>query len=167
MMKLDRRETRYRGRWATLTAVALVLAVGFGAAPTATAVDGEGELEFTDVAEQTREFIGYARSIELTPEQEEVKRAALEELPAPCCSEYSAYTCCCECNMAMSIWGLSNLLIAERGHDAAAVRGKVEEWIDFINPAGFTGDVCSTGGCFRPFDDNGCGGMDQGRIITG
>ena len=38
--------------------------------------------------------------IELTPEQELIKKKALSKIPAPCCSDNSAYTCCCPCNMA-------------------------------------------------------------------
>lgn len=119
---------------------------------------------FTDVRRQTQEFIGFQKSISLTAEQEEIKREALEAIPAPCCSDNTAYTCCCPCNMALAIWGLSHLLIAEHGFGAAEVRAKVEEWIELINPQGFSGNVCYTGGCGRPFAHNGCGGMMPGRV---
>jgi hypothetical protein len=65
-------------------------------------------IDFIDVKEQTKEFIAYSDSIQLTPEQELVKQEALSRIPAPCCSDNSAYTCCCPCNMAKSWWGLSN-----------------------------------------------------------
>ncbi len=123
-----------------------------------------GELQFTDVKAQSSQFIQYYRSIQLTPAQEAVKKEALEALPAPCCSDNTAYTCCCPCNMSLSIWGLSNHLIAERGWDAEQVRAKVVSWIETINPDGFSGNVCYTGGCNRPFAKNGCGGMRPGHV---
>ena len=134
-------------------------------------VAGEGEssdgsaIEFTDVRRQTREFIGYNKSINLTPEQEAVKREALEGLPAPCCKDKTAYTCCCSCNMAQSWWGLSKYLIAEHGYGADEVREAVKDWFEFINPNGFTGDACYTRGCGRPFHRNGCGGMSEERVV--
>jgi len=70
---------------------------------------GADEIQFSDLQRQTREFMGWHETIKLTPRQEAVKKAALEALPAPCCSEYSAYTCCCECNISRTIWGLSVL----------------------------------------------------------
>lgn len=119
---------------------------------------------FTDVRRQTLELIELQKTIQLTPEQEEIKRQALEPLPAPCCKDNTAYTCCCPCNMSLSVWGLSHLLIARHGYDAEQVRAKVEEWIELINPDGFSGDVCYTGGCGRPFEHNGCGGMNPGHV---
>lgn len=115
--------------------------------------------QFTDVKAQTEEFIGYHRSITLTPAQEAVKREALTRLPAPCCNENTAYTCCCPCNLAKSIWGLSNHLIAKKGADANQVEKAVKEWVAFINPKGYAGNTCGTGGCGKPFKDSGCGGM--------
>lgn len=123
-----------------------------------------GEVEFTDVRRQTAEFHRYYEEITLTPEQQRIFDEALADLQAPCCSDRSALTCCCECNMARSWWGLSKHLIAERGYDAARVRSAVEAWFEFINPDGFSGDACYTGGCFRPFRQNGCGGMDESQI---
>lgn len=119
---------------------------------------------FTDVRRQTEEFIELQRTIQLTAEQEEVKREALEALPAPCCSNNTAYTCCCPCNMSLSVWGLSHLLIAKHGYDAEQVRAKVKAWIELINPDGYSGDVCYTGGCGRPFEHNGCGGMNRSHV---
>jgi hypothetical protein len=122
-------------------------------------------IEFTDAKKQTEEFIGYYKSIELTPEQEAIKKEALTAIPAPCCSNNTAYTCCCPCNMAKSYWGLAAYLITEQGADAAAVQGAVNEWIAFINPEGFSGDVCySAGGCMRAFKQNGCGGMRETQV---
>lgn len=144
---------------ASLAAMAIV-AVSLSA-------ETDDPVPFDDVKRLTQEFIGYQKSIKLTPQQEAIKREALEALPAPCCSDNTAYTCCCPCNMSLSVWGLSHLLISEHGYGAEQVRTKVEEWIDFINPDGFSGDVCYTGGCGRPFHENGCGGMARGRVVWG
>lgn len=122
-------------------------------------------LEFTDVREQTREFMKYEETIVLTPEQEAVYKEALSAIPAPCCSDNSALTCCCPCNMAKSWWGLSKHLIANEGYDVPQVQAAVQEWFEFINPDGFSGDVCATGGCFRSFADNGCGGMNHEEVV--
>lgn len=144
---------------------ALAVAVVSISAVLAFAATG-GEIAFTDVRAQTRQFIDYYNASTLTPEQEAIKREALSALPAPCCSDNSAYTCCCPCNMAKSAWGLAAYLIVEERADADAVRDKVSEWFEFINPDGFSGDVCYTsGGCMKAFRDNGCGGMSD-RSVT-
>lgn len=124
------------------------------------------ELSFDDVQAKTAEFHRYEKNIVLTPEQEAIKKEALSAIPAPCCSDNSIYTCCCPCNMARSVWGLSHYLIAEKGYGVAEVRAKAEEWIRTIGPDGFSGNVCYTaGGCNRPFAKNGCGGMSEARVI--
>lgn len=128
-------------------------------------VEGVVDLDLSDVRRRTREFMAHNREIELTAAQEQVKREALSALPAPCCSQYSAYTCCCECNLARTIWGLSNHLIADLEYDAGQVRDAVSTWVDAVNPAGFTGNACFvSGGCGRPFAGNGCGGMADGSV---
>jgi hypothetical protein len=127
---------------------------------------GDG-LEFDDLPKQTQEFIRYNRTISLIPEQEAVRKEALTPLPAPCCSDETAYTCCCPCNMALAIWGLSKYLITEHDYDAEQVRDKVSEWIRVINPGGYTGDACYSRGCGRPFRHNGCGGMREGQVPWG
>ncbi len=120
---------------------------------------------FHDVESQTAQFMAWDASIELTASQEEVKKAALEAIPAPCCGDNSAYTCCCPCNLSRSIWGLSKRLITERNAGAVEVREAVQEWIAFVNPDGFSGDVCyKPGGCPRPFAKNGCGGMNPNQV---
>jgi hypothetical protein len=151
-------------RLVRLTLFALPLAFLAGAAASlATASD---DVVFSDVVKQTHQFMGYERSIQLTPAQEAVKKAALGAIPAPCCSDNSAYTCCCPCNMSRAVWGLANHLIADRGMDAEGVKKKAQEWFQFINPDGFSGDVCYTaGGCNRPFAKNGCGGMSPNKVV--
>lgn len=136
-------------------------ATSLAAAPPA---GGTGE-PFTGDREETERLIAYNRSIELTPEQHEVYREALDGLRAPCCDRYSAATCCCECNMARATWGLAKHLVAEKELGANEVRTAVADWFETINPDGFTGDACFTGGCGRPFAKNGCGGMSESRLV--
>jgi len=118
----------------------------------------------SELRAEAARYMAYNRSIKLTPQQATVKRKALEEIPAPCCSKYSMETCCCECNLARTVWGLSNHLIAERSLSADEVRAEVKAWISRINPEGFTGNACFSGGCNRSFDDNGCGGMNEREL---
>lgn len=103
--------------------------------------------------------MAWEAEIELTEEQEKVMKDALEPMPAPCCSDNSAYTCCCPCNLAKAWWGLSKHLIAEQSASVEEVRETVGEWFELVNPDGFSGDICPTGGCNRAMSNNGCGGM--------
>jgi hypothetical protein len=144
---------------ATLTAAFALATLGAGAALLGSAA--ASPIEFTDVEKQARQFMEYYKSIELTPEQEEIKKEALSRIPAPCCGDNTAYTCCCPCNMAKSWWGLSHHLIANEGANADEVQAAVEAWIEFIGPDGFSGNACYTGGCKRAFKHNGCGGMSE------
>lgn len=134
---------------------------------TASALEGpswQGAVTFTDVHGQAAEFIAYDRSIALTPEQKQVMDEALTSIPAPCCSNFSIATCCCPCNLAKAVWGLSKFLIAKQQFSATQVKPAVTEWLQFTNPGGYTGNACFTKGCDRPFARNGCGGMDDRHI---
>jgi len=122
------------------------------------------DMHFTDVATQSREFMAFNRRIELTSEQEAIKRDALTRLRAACCSDYSAYTCCCECNLSRTVWGLAKHLIADQNLDAPQVAAAVTQWLDFVNPAGFGGNACFEGGCGRTFAHDGCGGMQEAHL---
>ena len=124
-----------------------------------------GKLQFTDSEKQAREFLGYYSSIRLTSEQEAIKREALESMPAACCKDSSAYTCCCSCNLSKTIWGLSNYVISRHNASATEVREVVTAWKDYTNPGGYSGSVCYTGGCKRPFSQNGCGGMTESHLV--
>lgn len=148
----------------TITALSILAVALAGTLALAATEEKKGEIMFTDVPAQTKQFIAWDLEIQLTPEQEAVKKEALEALPAPCCSDNTAYTCCCPCNMSRSIWGLSKYLITEQGYDAMSVRLKVQEWIEAIGPDGFSGKVCYTGGCGRPMNKNGCGGMNHNHV---
>src|SRR5688572_6551663 len=141
---------------AALTAITIVLAPA-QAAP-------KEDFEFTDVRKHTAAFHEYERTIQLTPEQKAIYREALEGLPAPCCSDNTALTCCCPCNSARAWWGLSKHLVANLGYDAETTRAKVAEWFRFINPSGWSGNTCSTAGCGKPFHESGCGGMKAEQI---
>lgn len=135
-------------------------ALGCASADTMTS----GEIVFRDVEDQARTFMEWERRIRLNREQEQIKKDALSAIPAPCCSDNSAYTCCCPCNMSRTIWGLANHMIARQGASAREVRAKTEEWIAYINPNGYDGKACYTGRCPRPFREDGCGGMNASQL---
>ncbi len=76
-------------------------------------------------------------------------------------------TCCCPCNLAKSVWGLTNAMIVREGAGEAQVQSAVRGWLKFVNAQGFTGDVCDTaGGCAREFSHDGCGGMDERNLLA-
>jgi hypothetical protein len=123
-----------------------------------------GKIVFRDAKAQSQELVGYYHTIALTPEQEAIKKAALEPMPAACCRDSSAYTCCCPCNLSKTIWGLSNLAISKYGANAAEVKQVVEAWMGYVNPNGFTGDSCYHGGCNGAAHGGGCGGMEESKL---
>jgi hypothetical protein len=123
-------------------------------------------MRFHDVSAQTMQFIGYSKSIVLTAEQQDLKDRVLAKIPAPCCKESPLSTCCCPCNLVKSVWGLSNYLIVEKNVSATELDKTVKQWIRFTNAKGYSGDVCDTGGCDRPFSANGCGGMDESQVVA-
>jgi hypothetical protein len=121
-------------------------------------------MTFTDLRGQTAEFIEYYNTIKLTPEQEKVKTAALTSIPAPCCSSFSAATCCCACNFSKSLWGLTSYLIAKEGRSVDEVKSAALSWIAFTHPNGSSGKACSSGRCNRSFAEDGCGGMQDSDL---
>ena len=124
-------------------------------------------IRFFDAASQSAEFVGYSRSITLTPEQKQVRDKALSAMPAACCDKFSQATCCCPCNLAKTVWGLSNYLVARHNASAAQVETAVKGWLKFVNPRGFTGNICdSPGGCGNSFSSDGCGGMDERNLLN-
>jgi hypothetical protein len=144
---------------------AVVAAALFVMAITAAASERPVSSTFTgrSLRAQTEQYIDYYSSIRLTSAQERIKAKALQSIAAPCCKKYTMATCCCPCNLAKSVWGMSNYLISKKGYDAAAVKRAALDWLAAINPKGFTGNACFTGGCLRPFAQNGCAGMDSTR----
>lgn len=148
-------------RRGTLPALA---AVGL-AAGLALAGEPAEEFAFTGSREEVERLMGHYEAIELSPEEESVRTAALAPLPAPCCSEFSAATCCCECNLSRATWGLAKHLIATLGYGPEAVREAVQRFHAAVNPSGFPGDTCSTGGCSRPMAASGCGGMSAASLV--
>lgn len=120
---------------------------------------------FHDLESQTKTFISYFHDISLTPEEEQIRNEALTPIPAPCCDSFSAATCCCVCNLARSIWGLSNYLIHEEKYSARETGAAVIGWLKFTNPDGYSGGACFNGGCGRPFSRDGCGGMKDGTLV--
>jgi hypothetical protein len=124
-------------------------------------------IKFFDAPSQTAEFIGYSRSIKLTPAQQAIRDKALAAMPAACCDKFSQATCCCPCNLAKSVWGLSNYLIVRQQATAPELQASVRGWLEFVNPKGFSGDICDTaGGCGRMFSGDGCGGMDERNLTA-
>jgi hypothetical protein len=126
---------------------------------------GKEDFRFTDVRQQTAAFHQYEKTIKLTPAQQAIYREALEGLPAPCCSDNSALTCCCPCNSARAWWGLAKHLVADLGYDVEQTRAKVAEWFRYINPNGWPGNTCySQNGCSKPFREGGCAGMSADQL---
>lgn len=120
---------------------------------------------FSGTREEVEQLVGYNGSIKLDAAQKATLDEALRALPAPCCSDFSAATCCCECNFARSTWGLGKYLISERGAGVEEVREAAQAWIETLYPSGYSGKACSRGRCNRPFKDDGCGGMSANRVI--
>lgn len=174
-----RRERRKPLRWTLALAFLAVLGWGLAmlpsadddaepsaaASPVSLAASDYARIDLADVPALTRAFLSYNQSISLSPAQERLRKEALGALPAPCCTDRSAYTCCCSCNLAKSVWGLSKHLIANEGLEASEVRAAAEGWFRSVNPDGFSGDACYTGGCRRPFRRNGCGGMSESSLV--
>jgi hypothetical protein len=152
-------------RYMIVALCAITLLFTIGAQSGTETKTSEKTLKFTDVQTQTAEFIGYYKSIKLTPEQEKLKTEVLSKIPAPCCSEYSIATCCCPCNLAKSVWGLSNYAITNLNYDAKKLNYAVLEWIEFTHKNGHAGDSCSKGRCGSSFAEDGCGGMKEGEIV--
>jgi len=129
----------------------------------------------------TARFIGYYHAVALTPEQQKTMRGALLPLKAPCCDDNPMATCCCPCNLARAVWGLSGYLVAEKNYSVAQVREAALQWLRFIHsdyyviqemgnrgidPALhglFHENPCYVGECELPFIDGGCGGMGELR----
>ncbi len=112
---------------------------------------------FTDVKSQSPEFLSYYESISITPEQEALKEEVLSSMTAPCCVDPLS-TCCCDCNLAKTVWGLANYQIVH-GYDAEQLEDSVSQWLHFTNPEGSSGVGCYEGRCELPFEQDGCGGM--------
>ena len=131
--------------------------------------------------DNTQRFIDYSNAITLNSEQENTKRKALQSLRAPCCDDNPMSTCCCPCNLAKSVWGLSSYLIVEKGYEVEQVRESALQWLRFIHSDyyvmqelrnrgidpgryGLSYEApCYEGYCELPFVDGGCGGMEELR----
>jgi len=162
-----RQKNYYRMIGIALSVVVLILIAYYTEIiPEGTNPSGECGIKFYDPHLQAKEFIAYYNSIALTPEQEKIKSEALSAISAPCCSNYSILTCCCPCNLAKSVWGLSNFLIADHNYSAKQVKEAVSEWIHFTNKDGYAGNACNRGRCDSPFGEDGCGGMDEKKIFN-
>ena len=118
-----------------------------------------------DFRVEAAQYIGWYNYYRLTPEQEKIKKDALSRMPAPCCADNTMATCCCPCNMAKAVWGLSAHLIVEKGYDSDRLEKEVRQWLTDIHPNGASGEACYKGGCLRSFENDGCGGMKEGYIL--
>lgn len=149
-----------------LAAVGLALLVTLGPGSQDSEVAADWGVIAPDTARaQAQQFIQDWRSIELSAEEERTKVRALERIPAPCCDDNPISTCCCPCNLAKAVWGMSARLIAHEGAGADEVERQVRGWLEGINPDGWAGDACYEGRCDRPFHVDGCGGMDERMIF--
>jgi hypothetical protein len=136
--------------------------------------------------DDAQQFIDWYNSIELSAEEEWIRDAVLDPLVAPCCDDYPMSSCCCECNLARSVWGLSAYLITEKHYEVDQVQEAAAQWLHFIRPDyyvakaleeegidpqefGFiTASSCYSGRCefsfygTTPFGHiGGCGGMEE------
>ena len=159
------KRTSRRWIFGTVLAVLLSATAYKTLMPTAPPASGSDEVASEEARRQAARFIDYYRSITLTAEQEKVKNEALAAIPAPCCQGYSIATCCCPCNLAKAAWGLSHFLIAEKGYGVEEVRQEVQRWMSATNPGGYAGNACYVGHCNRPFNTDGCGGMDERQVL--
>ncbi len=141
-----------------------LLAAGLTAGSALAVLAAGADLTFEGSRAEVERLMGHYESITLTAEQEAVRVAALEPLPAPCCSNFSAATCCCECNLSRATWGLSKHLISNLGYGANEVRETVQRFHAAVNPSGYPGDTCSTGRCGSPMHEAGCGGMNPAHL---
>ena len=199
----DKGGTRHRqrgwGKWLYIALPVAVLLIGGGwllnqrqqtssvtpAEVAAEIIPQEGDPTAYGVSlslDNTQQFIDYHEAAALTPEQESIMRNALLPLKAPCCDDNPMSTCCCPCNLAKSVWGLSSYLIVEEGYEVEQVRESALQWLRFIhsdyyvmqelknrgvNPGryGLSYEApCYTGKCELPFVDGGCGGMGELRL---
>jgi len=130
----------------------------------------------------TQQLINYYNAARLTSEQKSTMQKALLPLKAPCCDDNSMATCCCPCNLAKSVWGLSSYLIVEKNYDADQVRECALQWLRFtysnyyviqelrnkgIDPGTYGlshENPCYVGKCELPFVDGGCGGMGDLKL---
>ena len=197
----DRYETRRRPgparRRSSATVAAVVLVTlsalwfmgGCKATPTVSAaeitaeiVPVEGEATSYGIplsGANTQTFIDHYEQVALTAGQQAIVDDALQTLKAPCCDDNSMATCCCPCNLAKSVWGLSGYLVVEHGYGAEEVREAASQYLHFIDGDYYVreeltargvdpgewgnskGDSCYVGTCELPFTEGGCGGMSQ------
>ncbi|MFN3505395.1 MAG: hypothetical protein ACK4Y7_04210 [Caldimicrobium sp.] len=54
--------------------------------------------------------------------------------------------------------------MVKNGYKEEAIRETVKKWFAFVNPSGFSGKGCYSGNCEKPFNQDGCGGMDPKSI---
>jgi hypothetical protein len=123
----------------------------------------DGEKKMVSRAE-VLEHMQYGKAHDLTDAQEALRVAGLDGLTAPCCKDFSAATCCCPCNLAKALWGMTKKMIIEDEATAEEINVAAAGWLENISAKEFTGDACFTGGCGRNMRNNGCGGMAESDV---
>src|SRR6266508_6887348 len=121
--------------WRRLGVVVLILGAPLCAAlalERAASRSAAAPIRFFDAPSQAAEFIGYSRSITLTPAQKTLRDKALAAMPAACCDKFSQATCCCPCNLAKTVWGLSNYLIVRQHATIPEIQTAVRGWLKFV-----------------------------------
>ena len=104
----------------------------------------------------------------------------IDPLTDPCCPPSPMPTCCCPCNFAESIWGLSKYLIVEHNYTTEGVRESALEWMQFTHKDFYINEElkkrgispedvgrpskipnCWGGDCELSLEDGGCTGMEK------
>jgi len=147
-----------------LTALAILLMTSASACFAGEPAE-KGTASSAVTAPEVQELLHFNRTITLTEAQQKTWQTALSKIPAPCCSSFTAATCCCECNMARALWGLAKHLIADEGADATRVEEEVRAWIAASNPDGYSGQACFRSACGKAFAKDGCGGMNEKQLV--
>lgn len=119
-----------------------------------------------DISLKMSKYITYYKTIELTDSQKSLKDRALKKIKAPCCKDRTMDTCCCPCNLAKSVWGLSAYLITKENVNENQLILAVNNWIKISHQGKIAGDSCYKGHCTLPVHKDGCGGMDDKNIIN-
>lgn len=110
-------------------------------------------------------LLGHADSIRLSPEQQRIADTVAGVVPMPCHRGKTLAARCCACNLGKSIAGVIKEQIAQKGADAEQAKKAALEWIQSVNPGGYSGGACPGGRCRRPFREDGCAGMKESDLV--
>lgn len=150
-----------------LRSLVILLTLGFACSHAADddARDSEPSADTVEITkDQLRTYMRYDSEITLDADQQAVRRDVLAKIPAPCCSSYTAETCCCACNLSRALWGFTKHLITEKGLGPSQLDREVRDWLAKLRPTGFSGDACFKGRCGDSIRDGACGGMNPENL---